>query len=115
VAFTRLYGGAPAVPRADTFDAEYVALTQLQADALITLDRRLADAVKDLLTLALVEALSASLSPGQVQVGDRALERFRGHGDGLGQRGVRVDGQADVGGVGAHLDGQRRLGDEVSR
>ena len=30
-----------------TFDAEYVALTQLEADALITLDRQLADAVKD--------------------------------------------------------------------
>jgi predicted nucleic acid-binding protein len=99
----------------DTFDAEYVALTQLQADALITLDRRLAEAVKDLVTVAPVEALFASLSPGQVQVGDRALERFRGQGDGLGQRGMRVDGQADVGGVGAHLDGQRRLGDEVSR
>jgi predicted nucleic acid-binding protein len=36
----------------DTFDAEYVALTQLQADALITLDRELAAAVKDLVTVA---------------------------------------------------------------
>ncbi|SRR6266568_5033749 len=42
----------------DTFDAEYVALTQLQADALITLDRQLAHAVKDLVTVAPVEALS---------------------------------------------------------
>jgi len=42
----------------DTFDAEYVALTQLQADALITLDRQLADAVKDLVTVAPVEALT---------------------------------------------------------
>jgi predicted nucleic acid-binding protein len=41
----------------DTFDAEYVALTQLQADALITLDRRLAHAVKDLVTVAPIEAL----------------------------------------------------------
>jgi predicted nucleic acid-binding protein len=41
----------------DTFDAEYVALTQLQADALITLDRHLADAVKDLVTVAPIEAL----------------------------------------------------------
>jgi predicted nucleic acid-binding protein len=41
----------------DTFDAEYVALAQLQADALITLDRRLADAVKDLVTVAPIEAL----------------------------------------------------------
>jgi predicted nucleic acid-binding protein len=42
----------------DTLDAEYVALTQLQADALITLDRRLAHAVKDLVTVAPIEALS---------------------------------------------------------
>jgi predicted nucleic acid-binding protein len=42
----------------DTLDAEYVALAQLQADALITLDRQLADAVKDLVTLAPIEALS---------------------------------------------------------
>ena len=41
----------------DTFDAEYVALTQLQADALITFDRQLADAVKDLVTVAPIEAL----------------------------------------------------------
>jgi len=41
----------------DTFDAEYVALTQLRADALITLDRHLAGAVKDLLTVAPIEAL----------------------------------------------------------
>ena len=41
----------------DTFDAEYVALTQLQADALITLDRRLADAVKDLVVVAPLGAL----------------------------------------------------------
>jgi predicted nucleic acid-binding protein len=42
----------------DTLDAEYVALTQLQADAFITLDRQLADAVKNLVTVASVEALS---------------------------------------------------------
>jgi predicted nucleic acid-binding protein len=41
----------------DTFDAEYVALTQLQADALITLDRQLAGAVKGLVTVAPIEAL----------------------------------------------------------
>jgi len=41
----------------DTFDAEYVALTQLEADALITLDRQLADAVKDLVTVAPIKAL----------------------------------------------------------
>jgi predicted nucleic acid-binding protein len=42
---------------ANTFDAEYVALTRLQADAFVTLDQRLADAVKDLVVVAPVEAL----------------------------------------------------------
>lgn len=42
----------------DTLDAEYVALTQLQADAFITLDGQLAGAVKDLVTLAPIESLS---------------------------------------------------------
>lgn len=41
----------------DTFDAEYVALTQLRADALITLDDQLAQSVKDLVQVAAVEAL----------------------------------------------------------
>ena len=43
---------------AETFDAEYVALTQLQADAFITLDPHLARAVEDLVTVASIEALS---------------------------------------------------------
>lgn len=43
---------------ADTLDAEYVALTRLQADAFVTLDRQLAEAVKDLVPVASVEALS---------------------------------------------------------
>ena len=42
----------------DTLDAEYVALTRLQADAFITLDPGLARAVQDLVTVAPVEALS---------------------------------------------------------
>jgi predicted nucleic acid-binding protein len=42
----------------DTFDAEYVALTQLQADAFITLDAELAHAVKDMVRIAPMEALS---------------------------------------------------------
>jgi predicted nucleic acid-binding protein len=41
----------------DTFDAEYVALTQVHTDALITFDRHLAHAVKDLVTVAPIEAL----------------------------------------------------------
>src|SRR5215467_4991060 len=41
----------------DTVDAEYVALAQLQAVALITLNRRLAGAVQDLVAIAPIEAL----------------------------------------------------------
>jgi predicted nucleic acid-binding protein len=41
----------------DTLDAEYVALTQLQADALITLDEKLAAAVEGLVTVTPFEAL----------------------------------------------------------
>jgi predicted nucleic acid-binding protein len=42
----------------DTLDAEYVALTQLQADAFITLDAELARAVKGLVRIASIDALS---------------------------------------------------------
>jgi predicted nucleic acid-binding protein len=42
----------------DTYDAEYVALTQLQADAFVTLDDRLARAVADLVTVAPLDALT---------------------------------------------------------
>jgi len=41
----------------DTFDAEYVALAQLQADALVTLDQRLARAVNEIVTVAPIEEL----------------------------------------------------------
>jgi len=43
-----------------TYDAEYVALTQLQADSFVTSDRDLAGAVSGLVTTATVEALSHS-------------------------------------------------------
>lgn len=42
----------------DTLDAEYVALTQLRADAFITLDANLARAVTGLVTIAPIQALS---------------------------------------------------------
>ncbi len=42
----------------DTYDAEYVALTRLQADAFITLDEALADAVKDVVAVASLDDLS---------------------------------------------------------
>jgi predicted nucleic acid-binding protein len=48
----------------DTFDAEYVALTRLQADAFITLDAQLADAVRDLVAIAPVEALGPAALAG---------------------------------------------------
>ena len=40
-----------------TYEAEYVALTQLQADAFVTSDRRLARAVSGLVETATVDAL----------------------------------------------------------
>ncbi len=43
---------------ADTFDAEYVALTRLHADALVTLDGRLAGTVQDLVTVVPLDALT---------------------------------------------------------
>jgi len=42
----------------DTFDAEYVALAQLQADALVTLDEQLARDVAELVRVAPVDELS---------------------------------------------------------
>ena len=42
----------------DTYNAEYVALTRLHADAFITADRQLAHAVQELVTVMPIEALS---------------------------------------------------------
>jgi len=42
---------------AETYDAEYVALTQLQADAFVTLDAELARRVEGIVPTATVEAL----------------------------------------------------------
>jgi predicted nucleic acid-binding protein len=42
---------------ASTYDAEYVALTQLQADAFITLDAKLARSVGEIVTIASIDAL----------------------------------------------------------
>lgn len=41
----------------DTYDAEYIAVTMLQADAFVTLDERLAAAAKGLVTVATVADL----------------------------------------------------------
>ena len=42
---------------AETYDAEYVALTQLQADALVTLDAELGRRVEEIVPTATIEAL----------------------------------------------------------
>jgi predicted nucleic acid-binding protein len=42
---------------AETYDAEYVALTQLQADAFVTLDAELARRVEGIVTTAPIDAL----------------------------------------------------------
>jgi predicted nucleic acid-binding protein len=43
-----------------TYDAEFVALTQLQADAFVTADRELAHAVSGVVEVAAIEALSSA-------------------------------------------------------
>jgi predicted nucleic acid-binding protein len=43
---------------ASTYDAEYVALTQLQADALVTLDAELARSVEGIVATASIDALT---------------------------------------------------------
>jgi predicted nucleic acid-binding protein len=44
---------------AETYDAEYVALTRLQADAFVTLDAELASQVEGIVPTATIEALRA--------------------------------------------------------
>lgn len=44
---------------ASTYDAEYVALTQLQADAFVTLDAELARSVDGIVATATIDALDA--------------------------------------------------------
>jgi len=43
---------------ASTYNAEYVALTQLQADAFVTLDAELARSVEGIVSIASIDALS---------------------------------------------------------
>ena len=45
---------------AETYDAEYVALTRLQADAFVTLDNALARRVKGIVPTATIEALQTA-------------------------------------------------------
>src|ERR671934_2921482 len=52
---------------AETYDAEYVALTQLQADAFVTLDTDLARQVKGIVPTATIDSLRA---PRALPLGD---------------------------------------------
>ncbi len=45
---------------AETYDAEYIALTQLQADAFVTLDTELARQVEGIVPTATIEALQTA-------------------------------------------------------
>ena len=56
----------------------------------------------------------SGLAPCRRQIRAHALERFGREADRLAQRRVRVDGAADVDRVGAHLDRQRDLADQVA-
>ena len=47
---------------ASTYDAEYIALTQLQADAFVTLDAKLARSVEGIVATASIDALLTSPS-----------------------------------------------------
>jgi predicted nucleic acid-binding protein len=42
---------------AETYDAEYLALTQLQADAFVTMDAELANRAEGIVTTATIDAL----------------------------------------------------------
>src|SRR5437868_9394753 len=57
--------------------------------------------------------LSTPAWRGKIRAG--AGEDLRGKPDALAERRVRVDGAADVLGVGAHLDGEADLRDQVAR
>jgi len=55
----RAWRVADELGRPDTYDAEYVALTLLQADAFVTLDAELARRVEGLVKTATIDALRA--------------------------------------------------------
>jgi predicted nucleic acid-binding protein len=42
-----------------TFDAEYIALTMLQADALVSMDERLSAAARDIVPLVTVDSIAS--------------------------------------------------------
>jgi predicted nucleic acid-binding protein len=60
---------------ASTYDAEYVALTQLQADALVTLDAKLARSLEGVVVTASIDALRRSPRRRGTPVSGRARGR----------------------------------------
>ena len=54
------------------------------------------------------------LSLRDVQIGQGAVEGFGGKGDGFRQGRMRMNRQADIGRVSAHLDGQRHFGNQIA-
>jgi predicted nucleic acid-binding protein len=54
----RAWGIADQLGWAETYSAEYLALTQLQGDAFVTLDKKLARAASSVVTIAPLQALS---------------------------------------------------------
>ena len=55
----RAWESAEQLGWAETYDAEYIALTQLQADAFVTLDKKLARRVEEIVTTATIDALGS--------------------------------------------------------
>jgi predicted nucleic acid-binding protein len=53
----RAWEAAERIGWAETYTAEYIALTQLQADAFVTMDRELANSVKGVVATAPIDAL----------------------------------------------------------
>ena len=80
---------------ASTYDAEYVALTQLQADALVTLDAELARSVEGIVATRRSTRCAADdrRGPGGSACEDRARARRRERGLVRGQRARREVGQ----------------------
>ena len=57
---------------------------------------------------------SFAATTGQVEVGNGALKCLGGHGNGLRQGGMGVNGKPDIRGVAVGFDGQGNLGNEVT-
>ena len=61
------------------------------------------------------ESLEAGLLAPRRHIRATAMRHFRRHADALTQRRVRVNGLADVDGIGAHLNRQGNLANHVAR